>query len=120
MAYIFPVVIIGLFIFYIFNMNITQTDNSLTNISELIETDVYLSDEDLKNVIDLNRYVNLDDKILEIYFNDYLEMDETLFEYLELNLAANEISNSFLEELSENEFSKIYKELENKNIIGEK
>ena len=120
MAYIFPVVIIGLFIFYIFNMNITQTDNSLTNISELIETDVYLSDEDLMNVIDLNRYVNLDDKILEIYFNDYLEMDETLFEYLELNLAANEISNSFLEELSENEFSKIYKELENKNIIGEK
>ena len=110
----------GYSLFYLFNTNTPEQDVSLTNISELLETDENLSDEELKNVLELNRYSNLDYQILEIYFDDSLEMDETLFEYLESNLAANEISNSFLEELSENEFSTIYKELENIKIVGEK
>ncbi len=120
LAYILPVLMLGIFFVYLFNTNSPEIDESLTNISELLETDDSVYDEDLKNVLIFNRYSNLDDQILEIYFDDYLEMDETLFEYLESNLAANEISNSFLEELSENEFSTIYNELENKKIAGEK
>lgn len=120
LAYVLPMVLLGVFVIYLFNTNTPEKDVSLTNISELLETNENLSDEELKNVLELNRYSNLDYQILEIYFDDSLEMDETLFEYLESNLAANEISNSFLEELSENEFSTIYKELENIKIVGKK
>lgn len=119
LAYILSVLIIGIFIVYFINTNNNKLDKSLISISELLETDENLSSEDLENILDLNRHSHLNDQILEIYFNDNIEMDSTLFDYLESNLAANEISNSFLEDLSENEFNLIYQDLKNE-IIGEK
>jgi hypothetical protein len=119
LAYILSVLIIGIFIVYLINTNNNNLDKSLISFSELLETDVNLSYEDLENILDLNRHSHLNDQILEMYFNDNIEMDSTLFDYLESNLAANEISNSFLEDLSENEFNLIYQDLKNE-IIGEK
>jgi hypothetical protein len=119
LAYILSVLIIGIFIVYFINTNNNKLDKSLISISELLETDENLSSEDLENILDLNRHSHLNDQILEMYFNDNIEMDSTLFDYLESNLAANEISNSFLEDLSENEFNLIYQDLKNE-IIGEK
>jgi hypothetical protein len=119
LAYILSVLIIGIFIVYFMNKNNNKLDKSLISISELLETDENLSSEDLENILDLNRHSHLNDQILEMYFNDNIEMDSTLFDYLESNLAANEISNSFLEDLSENEFNLIYQDLKNE-IIGEK
>jgi hypothetical protein len=119
LAYILSVLIIGIFIVYFINTNNNKLDKSLISISELLETDENLSSEDLENILDLNRHSHLNDQILEMYFNDNIEMDPTLFDYLESNLASNEISNSFLEDLSENEFNLIYQDLKNQ-IIGEK
>lgn len=119
LAYILSVLIIGIFIVYFINTNNNKLDKSLISISELLETDENLSSEDLENILDLNRHSHLNDQILEMYFNDNIEMDSTLFDYLESNLASNEISNSFLEDLSENEFNLIYQDLKNQ-IIGEK
>lgn len=120
LSYILPLLIIGIFIIYLFNMNTDKFEEDLTSVSKLLETEENISDKDLKNVLELNRYSNLSDQILEIYFDENLEMDITLFEYLESNLSANEISNSFLVELSENELNTIYQELEKNNIVGEK
>jgi hypothetical protein len=120
LAYILPVLILGTFIIYFINTSTNKLDENLISVSELLETDENISYEDLDNILELNKYSNLNDQILEIYFNDNLEMDSTLFDYLESNLAANEISNSFLEELSENEFNLIYQDLEKNKIIGEK
>ena len=119
LAYILSVLIIGIFIVYFINTNNNKLDKSLISFSELLETDENLSSEDLENILDLNRHSHLNYQILEMYFNDNIEMDSTLFDYLESNLAANEISNSFLEDLSENEFNLIYQDLKNE-IIGEK
>ncbi len=119
LAYILSVLIIGIFIVYFINTNNNKLDKSLISFSELLETDENLSSEDLENILDLNKHSHLNDQILEMYFNDNIEMDSTLFDYLESNLAANEISNSFLEDLSENEFNLIYQDLKNE-IIGEK
>lgn len=120
LSYILPLLIIGIFIIYLFNMNTDKFEEDLTSVSKLLETEENISDKDLKNVLELNRYSNLSDQISEIYFDENLEMDITLFEYLESNLSANEISNSFLVELSENELNTIYQELEKNNIVGEK
>lgn len=115
-AYAVPVIIAILFYANSKFINVSQ-DFDTQEIFEEFTADEELTKELLNNALSLESYYNLDDELVSEIYNDEINIDESLFEYLEDNIYADDFSDSFIEELSDEEFSNVFKELTDKNIL---
>lgn len=116
-AYILPVIVFGLLLLY------NNQERPAYNFDTLLESftdDEIIAGELFENSFDNWNYLIEDDLIITEYFEDSAYVDESLFDYLSSNIRGSDISESFFNEISEDEFNDIYNELSETKFIGEK
>ncbi|MCB9209983.1 MAG: hypothetical protein H6609_11445 [Ignavibacteriales bacterium] len=114
---ILPILLIGFI--YFFNSSSNKFDFK-EDFPELLQT--FINDDELatdliSNAAHIENTSNISDEMLNEYYEEELNFDPTVFEYLEENVTSNDISNNVLNQLSENEFNTLYQELKNKKIL---
>lgn len=114
---ILPILLIGFI--YFFNSS-SSNFNFKEDFPELLQT--FINDDELatdliSNAAHIENTSNISDEMLNEYYEEELNFDPTVFEYLEENVTSNDISNNVLNQLSENEFNTLYQELKNKKIL---
>lgn len=115
-AFALPIVIMIIFL-----VNSSLNDNSPNfivqdNFEEFTSSDE-LTTELLSNVLNMDEYYMLDESLINELYSEELDLDESIFEYLENNIHLVDDSDNLIEGLSDDEFSTIYKELKDKNIL---
>ena len=99
--------------------NSTDEYNSQYNFQSLLSDfteDDSLTNELLRNVFETENSYIIDEHLLAILYEDEIQYDETMFDYIEKNLSINEINSNLFNQLSESEFNSIYEELLDKKI----
>lgn len=115
-AFALPIVIMIIFL-----VNRSLNDNSTNfiiqdNFEEFITNDG-LTTELLSNALNMDENYMLDESLINELYSEGLDVDESIFEYLENNIHLEDDSDNLIEGLSDDEFSTIYKELKDKNIL---
>ena len=115
-AFSLPVVIA---IIFFINSFITENVTDIIiqdNFEEFITNDG-LTTELLSNALNMDEYYMLDESLINELYSEELDVDESIFEYLENNIHVGDDSENLIEGLSDDEFSTIYIELKEKNIL---
>jgi hypothetical protein len=117
-AYLLPIVIIALF--FIINSPSSSIvsfkydfENLLVSFTETEE----LTEDLFFNAFNIESSYILEDELISEYYENDIKLDESVFEYLEQNLGANEVNYNLINQLSDNEFNNLYDELIDKKIL---
>lgn len=116
-AYAMPVV---LFILIVSISNFKNESNSSFTFSDFLDEitiDNELTTQLLSNTFNIEDNFILEDELIAEYYAEELDIDESIFEYLENNTSTEDINNNLLEELSDDEFLSLQKELIDKKIL---
>ncbi|PID56411.1 MAG: hypothetical protein CR986_10290 [Ignavibacteriae bacterium] len=119
LVYIIPVIIFAAyFIIKFFPYSGKQNLNSgVHELSQNFSENGKITEELLTEVFDnYDSYNNSYDKFLKYYETD-VELNETVYDYLEENVSPNEINETLFEKFSENEFNQVYNEILTKKIL---
>ena len=118
-AFALPVLILLLFIIipYVSSEN-TSTIEEIVELFDRNDEDSSLQGNLIDNDFNYLDY-RFDNILLSDIFDDDTVLDESLFDYLDLNISETDINKTFLNQISSNEFEEIYNEILQKQIIGE-
>jgi len=117
LAYALPIIAIILFATINDSKNEANFNNSFSGIFDEFTNDNDLTTDLLNNAFNMEDNYSMNEELISEYYSEEIDLDESMFEYLENNTYIEDVSNNLVDQLSDAEFLSLHNALIEKKIL---